>query len=101
MLITSPSIPVISEILMIFRTPPESRATCTITWAAEDPDRQVEPRHPDHHFEPAEGVARVVGVDGGHAPVVAGVHRLEHVERLGPAALADDDPVGPHAQRVA
>ena len=32
--------------------------------------------------------------------VVAGVHRLEHVERLGAANLADDDPVGPHAQAV-
>ena len=31
---------------------------------------------------------------------MAGVHRLEHVERLGAADLADDDPVGPHAQRV-
>ena len=33
--------------------------------------------------------------------VVAGVHRLQHVERLAAAALADDDAVGPHAQRVA
>ena len=33
--------------------------------------------------------------------VVAGVHRLEHVERLAATHLADDDPVGPHAQRVA
>ncbi len=33
--------------------------------------------------------------------VVTGRHRAEHVERLGAANLADDDPVGPHAQRVA
>ena len=33
-------------------------------------------------------------------PVVAGVHGLEHVEHLGAADLADDDPVGPHAERV-
>ena len=32
--------------------------------------------------------------------VVARVHGLEHVERLGAAALADDDAVGPHAQAV-
>ena len=31
---------------------------------------------------------------------MAGVHGLEHVEGLAAAALADDDPVGPHAQRV-
>jgi hypothetical protein len=30
---------------------------------------------------------------------VSGVHRLEHVERLGTANLADDDAVGAHAQR--
>ena len=32
---------------------------------------------------------------------MAGVHRLQHVEGLGAADLADDDAVGPHAQRVA
>ena len=32
---------------------------------------------------------------------MARVHRLKHVERLGSAALADDDSVGTHAQRVA
>jgi hypothetical protein len=32
---------------------------------------------------------------------VAGVHRLQHVHRLGAADLADDDPVGSHTQRVA
>ena len=42
-----------------------------------------------------------VGVRGRERAVVAGVHRLQHVERLAAAALADDDAVGPHAQRVA
>jgi hypothetical protein len=45
-------------------------------------------------------VARRVGVHGRQRPVVAGVHRLEHVERFLAADLADDDAVGPHAQRV-
>src|SRR5438132_8050512 len=35
------------------------------------------------------------------SPVVAGVHGLEHVERLTRAALADDDPLRPHPQRAA
>ena len=35
-----------------------------------------------------------------HRTVVPGIHRLQHVERLAAAALADDDPVGPHAQRI-
>ena len=42
-----------------------------------------------------------VGVDRRERAVVAGVHRLQHVERLGAANLADDDPVGAHAQGVA
>ena len=32
---------------------------------------------------------------------MAGVHRLEHVQGLRAADLADDDPIGPHAQGVA
>ena len=42
-----------------------------------------------------------VGVHGGQRALVAGVHGLEHVERLAAADLADDDAVGAHAQRVA
>ena len=45
--------------------------------------------------------ARRVGVHGGQRPVVAGVHRLEHVQALLATALTDDDAVGSHAQRVA
>ena len=63
-------------------------------------DRQLEAGHHDHRFEPGQGVARRVGVQRGHRAVVAGVHGLEHVERLGAAALADDDPFGPHTQGV-
>src|SRR3989304_1415806 len=33
--------------------------------------------------------------------VVPRVHRLEHVERLAAADLADDDPVRPHPESVA
>ena len=64
-------------------------------------DRQLDAGHQHQHLEPVERVARRVGVDGRQRPVVAGVHRLQHVERLGAADLADDDPVGAHAQRVA
>ena len=37
----------------------------------------------------------------GQRAFVAGVHGLQHVERFRTAALADDDPVGPHTQGVA
>ena len=39
-----------------------------------------------------------VGVQRGDRAVVAGVHRLEHVERGGVADLTDDDAVGAHTQ---
>ena len=42
-----------------------------------------------------------VRVAGRERAVVAGRHRLEHVEGLARAALADDDPVGAHVHRVA
>ena len=42
-----------------------------------------------------------VRVAGRERPVLAGGHRLEHVERLARTTLADDDPVGPHVERVA
>ena len=42
-----------------------------------------------------------VRVAGRERAVVAGGHRLEHVQRLARTTLADDDPVGPHVQRVA
>src|SRR5205085_2820979 len=49
----------------------------------------------------AGGGAPVAGADGAERAVVAGREGGEHVQRLGPADLADDDPVGPHAERVA
>ena len=54
-----------------------------------------------HRFQARERVARRVGVDRAHGPLDAGVHGLQHVQRFGAAALADDDAVGPHAQRGA
>ncbi len=38
---------------------------------------------------------------GAQRSVVTGVHRLEHVQSLAASHLPDDDPVGPHAKRVA
>src|SRR6185437_6384368 len=43
---------------------------------------QTHVAHLHHVLDAGQGIARVVGMDGGHAAVVAGVHRLEHVERL-------------------
>ena len=37
----------------------------------------------------------------GERAVVPGVHGLEHVQRFPATALADDNAVGPHPQRIA
>ena len=61
---------------------------------------QIHVAHGDHRFEPGDGVARGVGVNGGHGAFVAGVHGLQHVEGFFAADLADDDAVGAHTQAV-
>src|SRR5690606_28785190 len=62
---------------------------------------QAEAAHGDHALQTAEALARAVGVQRAHRAVVAGVHGLQQVERLRSAHLADDDPLGTHAQAVA
>ena len=105
--ITSDSIRCTSVIAVTRREPSSSRSRWTIRSSADDDlladraDRQVVAGHQHHRLDPGERVARRVRVHRGERAVVARVHRLEHVERLGAADLADDDPVGPHAQRVA
>ena len=62
--------------------------------------RQRVAAHGDHRFDAGQAFARAVGVDRAHRAVVAGVHRLQQVEDLRSAHLADDDALGPHAQAV-
>jgi hypothetical protein len=52
-------------------------------------------------LETRSGLGNTVGVHGRERPVVARVEGLQHVERLGPAHLADDDAIGSHAERGA
>ena len=68
--------------------------------AAHRRDRHRHAGHADHLLEARDRVARRVGVDGRHRAFVAGVHGLQHVEGFLAAALAEDDAVGTHAQRV-
>src|SRR5438477_4512355 len=67
---------------------------------ADRPDRQVDAGHEDHRLEPGQHVAWAVGVAGRHRAVVARVHGLKHVEGFARTALPDDDPIGPHPERV-
>ena len=57
--------------------------------------------HRRQRLQAVDRVVARVGVHGHQRALVAGVERLQHVERLAAADLADDDPVGAHAQRVA
>ena len=68
---------------------------------ANSPDRQIQAGHEDHVFDAREGVTRRVCVHCAERALVAGVHRLHHVERLRTAHLTNDDAVRPHAQGVA
>src|SRR5207253_4442763 len=49
----------------------------------------VDRGHHYHRLQTGQRVARGVRVDGRHASVVAGVHRLEHVQSLRAADLTD------------
>ena len=61
---------------------------------------QLNTGHQHHGLESGDGITGAVGVDGRQRTLVAGVHGLEHVERLTATRLPDDYAVGPHTQRV-
>ncbi|CRI64972.1 hypothetical protein THIOKS12210017 [Thiocapsa sp. KS1] len=68
---------------------------------AQRPAREVDARHGDHALDSGQGIAGCVRMDGGQRAVVPGVHGLEHIQRFGPADLADHDAVRAHTQAVA
>ena len=53
--------------------------------------RQRITAHGDHRLDAGERLARAVGVQRAHRAVMAGIHGLQQIERLGAAHLADDD----------
>ena len=61
----------------------------------------VESRGEPERLEAGRDVGRRVRVHGSGAAFVAGVHRREQVDDLGPADLAEHEAVGAHAQRLA
>ena len=98
--------PVISVIAVTLRVPSDSarhlddQVDGRRDLLADGAFRDVQVRHRHHRVEAVQRVARAVGVDRRQAAVVARVHRLQHVERFVAADLADDDAIGPHAERV-
>ena len=103
----SPSMPCTSVMWVIRRTPSLWRVICTMMSMADAICSRIArsgrsmPGHEHERLHAAIGVARRVRVQRRDRSLVAGVHRLQHVEALGAADLADDDAVGPHAKRVA
>ena len=68
---------------------------------ADRSDRQIDSGHQHHDLEARQRITRGVRVHRRQRAVVASVHCLQHVERLASTALADQDAVGAHAQRIA
>ena len=68
---------------------------------ANSAHRQLHTAHEHHGLEAGQHVARRVRMHRSEGSLMTGIHSLQHVERLGGLDLADDDTVGPHAQRVA
>ena len=71
------------------------------TWSRSACERDLHLAHRGQRLQPGQRVVGGVGVHRGQRALVAGVHRLQHVQRLAAADLADDDPVRAHPQRVA
>src|SRR5207245_3659253 len=61
---------------------------------------EVDAGHQDQRLETRESVTRAVGMKRRHRTVVAGVHRLQHVERFAATTLTDHDALGAHTERV-
>ena len=98
MVMTSPSMPVISEIAVTLRVPSLNRVCWTTTsWMAAAiccrmaRSSGIRRPHRDHRFNARQRVARAVCVNDRQRSVMARVHRLEHVERFLATDLADDD----------
>src|SRR5437870_3609729 len=62
-------------------------------------ERQIDATHEGHRLDPHQRVWRAVRVRGGQGPAVPGIHRLQHVQGFPTAHLANDDPIGAHAER--
>ena len=55
--------------------------------------------HQDHIFQSCQHIRGTVGMPGGHTPIMAGVHALQHIDSLRSPDLSYNDPVRPHPQR--
>lgn len=63
---------------------------------SRDAGRQIDTSQGDHQFQSVESFACVIGVHGTHRTIMAGVHRLQHVQHFTATGFADDDAVRSH-----
>ena len=64
-------------------------------------ERKIDPGHERHRLDAHERVTRAVRMRRRERAAMAGVHRLEHVERFAATDLSDYDSVRSHPQRGA
>ena len=87
--------------------PPPVRATCTtrsseeLSWSRTAAIGRSSPAESTITSSRRRASSGRVGVARGQRALVARVHRPQHVDGLGSSDLADDDPVGAHAEGVA
>src|SRR3546814_17110187 len=77
---------------------PSSRLPYPTLFLSDQPPRDVHNAFLHEMFEPIERGGPAVRMDGRDAARVAGVPCLEHVQRLAPTHLADDDAIGTKAK---
>ena len=56
--------------------------------------------HRDHRLDTGQGIPRSICVNRGQRAIVAGIHGLEHVQRLSTTHLSDHNPVRAHTKGV-
>src|ERR1700757_4015433 len=94
-MMVSPSMPITSVMWVMRREPSRRRAA----WMMTSIEAQIISRMVRDGSEKPPMV--IMGVQRAPRAVMAGVHGLQQVERLGAADFADDDAFGAHTQAVA
>lgn len=56
--------------------------------------------HKYHILQPGQHVCRTVGMTGGHASVMPGIHTLQHIDSFRTSNLPYNDAVHPHDKKV-
>lgn len=64
---------------------------------ANSANGEVHPGHQDHRLKARDHVRGGVSMARRQAPIMPGIHRLQHVESFTAPALSNNNTVGPHS----